>query len=75
MQLAINIKDKTKEQYVISWLLQHKYIELSIPKYKKLDFLSPQQNEELKRRLKSFENNEMNFISIEQFKEKYENYV
>ncbi len=44
-------------------------------KFTDLDFLSPQQNAELKRRLQRLENNEMNFISLDDFVKKNNHYV
>lgn len=75
MQLTINVKDKSKEKFIIDWLLQHDFIEFSIPGYKNLDFITPEQNEELKRRLIRLENNKTKFISLEDFKRKYGHYV
>jgi len=43
--------------------------------YSNLNFLSAQQNNELKHRLESLENKEMNFYSLEDFKEKYKHYI
>lgn len=43
--------------------------------YSNLDFLSPQQNSELKNRLQKLETDEMNFIGLSEFKQKYKHYV
>jgi len=39
--------------------------------YNYLDFISAQQNIELKNRLERIKNNETNFISLDNFKQKY----
>lgn len=75
MKLTINIKDKSKEKFLIDWLLQYDFIEFSIPEYENLEFLTPEQNEELKRRLVYLEKGETEFIRLEDFKEKYNRYV
>ena len=75
MQLTINIKDPAQEPFVLNWLMQHEFIEFSVPEYTDLTFLSPEQNAELKRRLKRVENNETKFISLDDFKQKCSHYV
>jgi len=75
MQLTINIKDPSQESFIFGWLMQHSYIELSVPQYTDLSFLSPEQNAELNCRLKRLENNETKFIGLDEFKKKYQHYV
>lgn len=43
--------------------------------YSNIDFLTSEQNNELERRLERFNNNEMNFMSLEEFKQKNKQYV
>ena len=75
MQLTINIKDPARIPYILKWLMQHEYIEFSMPQYTDLEFLSPEQNTELSNRLKRLENNETSFISLDDFKNKYRHYA
>jgi len=75
MQLTININDPTQESFVLNWLMQHEFIEFCMPQYTDLSFLTPEQNFELKRRLKRLQNNQTKFISFDEFKQKYRQYV
>lgn len=75
MQLTINIKDPEQESYILNWLLQHDFIEFSVPQHTDLSFLSSEQNAELNHRLKRLENDETKFISLDDFKLKYSHYV
>jgi len=43
--------------------------------YSNLDFISSEQNAELKSRLQNIENNKTDFISLENFKKKNDNYL
>ncbi len=41
MQLTINIKDPEQEPFVLNWLMQHEFIEFSMPQFTNLSFYRP----------------------------------